>query len=490
MTQGATTNARGLRWLAVSAAVVVADYATKAAMVGAFHPGEERPYTSFFSLILTFNSGAAFSLFADADGWQRWFFAAVAVAAAALITWLLKRGGSAMYCLGLALILGGALGNLWDRLTIGRVVDFLLFHYERWSWPAFNVADSAISIGAALLIIDSFRQRRTCRSGAARVVRTGQLMDVLLANPRGFCAGVDRAIAIVEQALAQFGAPIYVRHEVVHNRFVVDDLKQKGAVFVEELDEVPSGSTVVFSAHGVSKAVRADADARGLRVFDATCPLVTKVHVEVARMREHGREIVMIGHAGHPEVEGTMGQCQGGIHLVESVADVDGLAVADSSNLAYVTQTTLSVDDAAAIVAALKRRFPAIVGPKKDDICYATQNRQDAVKLMARQVDVVIVVGSPNSSNSNRLREVAAHRGIPAYMVDRADQLDPKWIDGRTRVGVTAGASAPEVLVREVLTRLRALGAGSVHELDGAPENVVFPMPKGLPAAHASAAEG
>ena len=314
-------------------------------------------------------------------------------------------------------------------------------------------------------------------------------MDVLLANPRGFCAGVDRAIAIVEQALAQFGAPIYVRHEVVHNKFVVADLKAKGAIFVEELSEIPAGSTVVFSAHGVAKSVRADADARGLTVFDATCPLVTKVHVEVARMREQGRAIVMIGHAGHPEVEGTMGQCDDGIHLVESVADVATLTVPDPANLAYVTQTTLSVDDAAAIVEALKRRFPGIVGPKKDDICYATQNRQDAVKFMAPQVDVVIVVGSPNSSNSNRLREVAAHRGIPAYMVDRADQLDPRWVDGKSRVGVTAGASAPEVLVREVLTRLKSLGAGSVRELDGAPENVVFPMPKGLPAAHASAAK-
>jgi 4-hydroxy-3-methylbut-2-en-1-yl diphosphate reductase len=305
-------------------------------------------------------------------------------------------------------------------------------------------------------------------------------MDVLLANPRGFCAGVDRAIAIVEHALAQFGAPIYVRHEVVHNKFVVDDLKAKGAVFVEELDEVPAGSTVVFSAHGVSRAVRADADARGLRVFDATCPLVTKVHVEVAKMREQGRDIVMIGHAGHPEVEGTMGQCDGGIHLVESVADVDRIAVADTANLAYVTQTTLSVDDAAAIVDALRRRFPAIVGPKKDDICYATQNRQDAVKFMAPQVDVVIVVGSPNSSNSNRLREVAAHRGIPAYMVDHADQLDAQWVAGKARAGVTAGASAPEVLVREVLARLKALGAGNVRELAGAPEHVVFPLPKGL----------
>ncbi len=314
-------------------------------------------------------------------------------------------------------------------------------------------------------------------------------MDVLLANPRGFCAGVDRAIAIVEQAIAQFGAPIYVRHEVVHNKFVVDDLKAKGAVFVDELADVPAGGTVVFSAHGVSKTVRAEAAARGLTVFDATCPLVTKVHVEVAKMREHGREIVMIGHRGHPEVEGTMGQCTDGIQLVESVGDVDGLVVAHPDNLAYVTQTTLSVDDAAAIVAALRRRFPRIVGPKKDDICYATQNRQDAVKFMAPQVDVVIVVGSPNSSNSNRLREVAANRGIAAYMVDRADQLEARWIEGKTRVGVTAGASAPEVLVREVITRLRELGAGSVRELVGAPETIVFPLPKGLPPAHASAAK-
>ena len=314
-------------------------------------------------------------------------------------------------------------------------------------------------------------------------------MDVLLANPRGFCAGVDRAIAIVLQALAQFGAPIYVRHEVVHNKFVVDDLRAKGAVFVEELDEVPPGSTVVFSAHGVSRAVRADANARGLTVFDATCPLVTKVHVEVSKMLRDGYAIVMIGHAGHPEVEGTMGQCTGGIHLVESIADVDRLAVADAANLAYVTQTTLSVDDAAGIVDALKRRFPAIAGPKKDDICYATQNRQDAIKFMAPQVDVVIVVGSPNSSNSNRLREVAAHRGIPAHMVDRADQLEAHWVAGKARIGVTAGASAPEVLVREVLVRLRELGAGSVRELVGTPENIVFPLPKGLHAAHASAAK-
>ena len=305
-------------------------------------------------------------------------------------------------------------------------------------------------------------------------------MDVVLANPRGFCAGVDRAIAIVERALAQFGAPIYVRHEVVHNRFVVESLQKKGAVFVDELAEIPSGSTVVFSAHGVSRAVRAEAEARGLTVFDATCPLVTKVHAEVIKMREHGREVVMIGHAGHPEVEGTMGQASGGIFLVESVADVDRLSVRDPENLAYVTQTTLSIDDAATVVAALRRRFPRIVGPKKDDICYATQNRQDAVRALAPRCDVVVVVGSPNSSNSNRLREVAAKHGAQAYMIDRADQVRPEWIAGKHRIGVTAGASAPELLVQEVIAKLKALGATSVKELDGVVERIAFPMPRGL----------
>ena len=305
-------------------------------------------------------------------------------------------------------------------------------------------------------------------------------MDIILANPRGFCAGVDRAIAIVERALEQHGAPIYVRHEVVHNKFVVDDLKRKGAVFVDELDEVPSGATVVFSAHGVSQGVRAEAAARGLNVFDATCPLVTKVHVEVAKMREQGREIIMIGHAGHPEVDGTMGQAEGGIYLVESVGDVGFLVVRNPAMLAYVTQTTLSMDDAAEVVVALKARFPQIVGPKKDDICYATQNRQDAVKAMVPQVDVVIVVGSPNSSNSNRLREVAANRGVPAYMIDRADQLQTEWVAGKRRVGVTAGASAPEVLVKDVVTRLKELGALGVTELSGIVEHVTFPLPRGL----------
>jgi 4-hydroxy-3-methylbut-2-enyl diphosphate reductase len=305
-------------------------------------------------------------------------------------------------------------------------------------------------------------------------------MEVLLANPRGFCAGVERAIGIVERALALYGAPIYVRHEVVHNKFVVDDLRAKGAVFVEGLDEVPAGSTVVFSAHGVPRRVREEAEARGLRVFDATCPLVTKVHVEVARMRERGREIIMIGHRGHPEVEGTMGQSTSGMYLVETVDDVASLAVRTPDKLAYVTQTTLSVDDAQKIVDALKARFPAIIGPKKEDICYATQNRQDAVKLLVQQADVVIVVGSPNSSNSNRLREVAHARGRRAYMVDNAMQLQPEWIAGGSRIGVTAGASAPEVLVQEVVARLRALGAPRVVELEGIREDVTFPLPKGL----------
>ena len=308
-------------------------------------------------------------------------------------------------------------------------------------------------------------------------------MNLLLANPRGFCAGVDRAIEIVERALAIHGAPVYVRHEVVHNRYVVDDLRRKGAVFVEELADVPPGSVVIFSAHGVSQAVRQEAAERGFRVFDATCPLVTKVHVEVARIRGQGREVVMIGHRGHPEVEGTMGQCDGGIYLVENEADVERLQVADPGSLSFVTQTTLSVDDTSRIIAALKRRFPGIVGPRKDDICYATQNRQDAVKVLARQADVVIVVGSPNSSNSNRLREVAESAGARAYLVDQASQVDPAWIDADTAVGVTAGASAPEVLVQEVVTRLRALGAGSVQEVTGVAEAVVFPLPKGLEAA-------
>jgi 4-hydroxy-3-methylbut-2-enyl diphosphate reductase len=307
-----------------------------------------------------------------------------------------------------------------------------------------------------------------------------QSRQILLANPRGFCAGVDRAIVIVEQALERFGAPIYVRHEVVHNKFVVDELRSKGAVFIEELAEAPAGSTVIFSAHGVSLAVREEAEARGLKVFDATCPLVTKVHVEVARMRKQGREIIMIGHKGHPEVEGTMGQSEGGMYLVETAADVDRLQVRDPHKLAYVTQTTLSMDDAAQVVEALRRRFPDIVAPKSDSICYATQNRQDAVKTLSSRCDLVIVVGSPNSSNSNRLREVARNQGIEAHMVDNASQLDPAWVANKSCIGVTAGASAPEVLVREVIDRLQELGAAQVEELQGIVEHVVFPLPKNL----------
>lgn len=305
-------------------------------------------------------------------------------------------------------------------------------------------------------------------------------MKVLLANPRGFCAGVDRAIEIVERALERHGAPIYVRHEVVHNKFVVEDLQSKGAVFVEEIAEIPAGATVVFSAHGVSQQVRRDAEERGLRVFDATCPLVSKVHVEVSRKRGQGREVVMIGHKGHPEVEGTMGQAGDGMYLVETIADVARLDVSDPDNLAFVTQTTLSVDDAGEIIVALRKRFPAIAGPRKDDICYATQNRQDAVKDLAAHCDVVIVVGSTNSSNSNRLREVAANLGVPAYMLDDAGALQKDWVDGKNLVGVTAGASAPEVLVRAVIARLEELGAESVRELTGKAEKVTFPLPKSL----------
>jgi len=304
--------------------------------------------------------------------------------------------------------------------------------------------------------------------------------ELLLAQPRGFCAGVDRAIEIVERALQQFGAPIYVRHEIVHNAYVVSDLRAKGAIFIEDLNEVPPGNTLVFSAHGVSKAVRAEADARGFSIFDATCPLVTKVHVEVAKMRKQGCEIIMIGHDGHPEVEGTMGQTEEGMYLVETVADVAKLQVAKPDQLAYVSQTTLSVDDTADIIAALKARYPAIIEPKKGDICYATTNRQEAVKFMAPQVEVVIVVGSPNSSNSNRLREVAEKKGTPAFMVDNAAQIQPEWLEGKLRVGVTAGASAPEVLVQAVIDRLKELGVRSVRPLEGVEENVTFPLPKGL----------
>lgn len=309
---------------------------------------------------------------------------------------------------------------------------------------------------------------------------TTKTMPIVLANPRGFCAGVERAIAIVERALEQFGAPIYVRHEVVHNKFVVEGLRARGAVFIEALSDVPAGATLIFSAHGVPKAVRDEAAARCLRIFDATCPLVTKVHVEVSRMRAEQREIIMIGHKGHPEVEGTMGQSPDGMYLVESVQDIATLQVQDPKRLAYVTQTTLSVDDAAVIVAALRERFPEIVGPKKDDICYATQNRQDAVRELAQNCELVLVVGSVSSSNSNRLRELAELLGRKAYLIDRAEHIDASWLAGAPRIGVTAGASAPEVLVEEVIARLHALGASSVENLQGVIEDVKFPLPSGL----------
>ncbi len=306
------------------------------------------------------------------------------------------------------------------------------------------------------------------------------LDEIVLAAPRGFCAGVDRAIEIVERALAKFGAPIYVRHEIVHNTYVVSDLKAKGAIFIEDLADVPPGATLVFSAHGVSQAVRREADERGFSVFDATCPLVTKVHVEVAKLHKEGYDFVMIGHKGHPEVEGTMGQLSEGIYLVEDVADVESLEVAQSERLAVVTQTTLSVDDAAEILAAVKRRFPNVREPKQQDICYATQNRQDAVKLLAPAVDVLVVVGSPTSSNSNRLRELAQRLGTPAYMVDAPEDLQASWFEGKQRVGLTAGASAPEILVQHVIEQLRALGAVSVRHMDGVRETTHFPLPKGL----------
>ena len=304
--------------------------------------------------------------------------------------------------------------------------------------------------------------------------------EILLAEPRGFCAGVDRAIEIVDRALEKFGRPIYVRHEIVHNTYVVNDLKNRGAIFIEELDDVPAGATLVFSAHGVSQAIQKEAAARGFRIFDATCPLVTKVHVEVAKLHKEGYEFIMIGHKGHPEVEGTMGQLDSGIHLVEDVTDVARVQPSQTAKLAVVTQTTLSMDDAAEIAAAVKARFPHVREPKQQDICYATQNRQDAVKVMSPQVDIVIVVGSPTSSNSNRLREVARKLGTESYMVDNAEELQPEWFEGRQRVGLTAGASAPDILVQAVIDRIRALGAVSVRKMDGIEETVKFPLPKVL----------
>lgn len=322
--------------------------------------------------------------------------------------------------------------------------------------------------------------KRVSSFNTENIMQANMAPDIVLANPRGFCAGVDRAIIIVEQALEKFGAPIYVRNEVVHNKFVVGQLRDKGAIFVDDLEKIPSGSIVIFSAHGVSKAVREEAETRGLTAYDATCPLVTKVHIEVAKMRKQAFEIIMIGHKGHPEVEGTMGQSEGGMYLVETPEDVAQLQVRDPDKLAYVTQTTLSMDDAAQVISALKDRFPNIHAPKSDDICYATQNRQDAVKIMAKDCDLVIIVGSPNSSNSNRLREVAKNQGVEAYMVDNASYLNADWLQGKHKIGVSAGASAPEILVKEVIATLQQMGAKHVEELQGVVENVVFQLPKNL----------
>ena len=379
--------------------------------------------------------------------------------------------------------------------------QFIPSFWRDCHWPSFNIADSTIVAGAIGIAVPAARSANPgARGERERFLLTShssqltpQLlsqeynapMDVILANPRGFCAGVDRAIEIVKRAIETLGAPIYVRHEVVHNRFVVDDLKHRGAVFVEELDEVPDGATVIFSAHGVSKAVREEADRRGLKVFDATCPLVTKVHLEVSRHCRAGRDVILIGHEGHPEVEGTMGQWRreagsGRIYLVEDIDDVAALEVDQPENLAYTTQTTLSVDDTRAVIEAMRAKYPAIQGPRHDDICYATQNRQDAVRALAARCDLVLVVGSPNSSNSNRLRELSEREGVEAHLIDGAIEIDPNWVRGRKHIGITAGASAPEVLVRGVIERLRELGAERVNELEGEPENMVFALPKEL----------
>ena len=345
-----------------------------------------------------------------------------------------------------------------------------------WGGPALRPSAPALDASGIALPADG----AVLPVGSLSAELAPHPQEILLAEPRGFCAGVDRAIEIVERALSKFGAPIYVRHEIVHNTYVVNDLKTKGAIFIEELSDVPPGATLVFSAHGVSRAVQQEARARGFHVFDATCPLVTKVHVEVAKLHKEGYEFIMIGHKGHPEVEGTMGQLDSGIHLVEDVADVARISPAQTERLAVVTQTTLSVDDAAEISAAIKARFPRVREPKQQDICYATQNRQDAVKVLSPQVDILIVVGSPTSSNSNRLRELAAKLGTEAYMVDDASELQEQWFEGKSRVGLTAGASAPEILVRQVIDRIKALGAVSVRKMQGIEETIKFPLPKGL----------
>jgi 4-hydroxy-3-methylbut-2-enyl diphosphate reductase len=447
MNQRDTGARRWWTWLLVSVAVIAADQLSKSLVESALRVGEQRALTANFSIVLAYNTGAAFSFLADASGWQRYLFTALALAASALMVWLLRRGGDRVYSLALSLILGGALGNLWDRLTLGKVVDFLLVHdylpfggglaarfdpFPRSTWPTAH-SPSACAVDPGQLSPASCRSSGNDRTDERS--SPGQPARILRRRRSGYR---DR------RAGARSVRPIYVRHEVVHSKLVVDDLKSKGAIFVDELADVPKGSTVVFSAHGVSRAVRDEAAARGLTVFDATCPLVTKVHVEVAKMHANGREIVMIGHAGHPEVEGTMGQADGGIHLVESVADVDRLVVRDASQLAYVTQTTLSVDDAAAIVAALKRRFPAIIGPRRDDICYATQNRQTRSSSLLRNA----TWSSSSVPEQLEFQPVARGRRASRYssLHDRSRRrLRPEWVEGKRHVGVTAGAPAPEV---------------------------------------------
>ena len=459
-------------WLWLSLVVIALDQATKFLVTRFLELYERVEVLPVLDFTLLHNTGAAFSLLAGASGWQRWFFVGLAaVVSVVLVAWIWRTPrGEKLLPLSLALILGGALGNVIDRLAHGYVVDFI-----------------HAALGRGLLPGVQHRGQRHHRGrGAADpgCVPGEAGMRILLANPRGFCAGVDRAIDIVERAIGLFGAPIYVRHEVVHNKFVVDRLRSLGAVFVEELDEVPADATVIFSAHGVAKAVQDEARRRGLRVFDATCPLVTKVHMEVTRYAREGRDVILIGHEGHPEVEGTMGQfdeSQGGrIVLVEDAADVEQLEVRDPERVGVVTQTTLSVDDTAEVLAALQRRYPTLLTPRKEDICYATQNRQDAVKKLVENCDVVVVVGSRSSSNSNRLREIAEKIGKAGYLVDGPEDLRPEWFEGKATVGVTAGASAPELLVQRVVARLREWGGQGAEEVVGRAENVVFALPREL----------
>ena len=468
-----------LIWVWLSAIVVALDQLTKWYVVGNFQLYEILPVGPFLDLTRLHNEGAAFGILADAGGWQRWFFLGLAGAITLAILWWLRSLP--------------ARGHYW-------LVDRARADPRRRSRQRLRPLRGrlrrrlpALPLGRAFLPGIQRRRHRDHdrrdhadhrRAVRERAEKGGGAVKVLLANPRGFCAGVDRAIDIVERAIELFGAPIYVRHEVVHNKFVVDRLRGLGAVFVDELDAVPDGATVIFSAHGVPSAVENEAARRGLTVFDATCPLVTKVHMEVGKYARDGLDVILIGHAGHPEVEGTMGRFDaahgGHIHLVETVADAEKISVRDPAKLAVVTQTTLSVDDTAKVMTALRERFPTLATPRKEDICYATQNRQDAVKQLVAQCDVIVVVGSQSSSNSNRLREIATTRGIPGYLVDGAEDLKPEWFEGKRAVGVTAGASAPESLVKEVVERLREWGGREAVEVVGREERVVFGLPQAL----------